>query len=67
MGKFSKGHFSIAIFVVQLEDFCKVFNVSDVLVLLGLAVDWEEFVDLQLLLVCEITKGLDCVGMVVIG
>jgi len=49
--EFSKGHLSIAVLVVQLEDFCKVLNVADVLVLLGLAENWEEFVNLQLLLV----------------
>ncbi len=40
-------HFSIPGFIVEFQDFCEIFNVSNVLVFFGGGENWEEVVDLN--------------------
>jgi len=51
MVEFSVRHFAVSGLVVEFQDFGEVFDVSDILVLLGLGENRKELVHLQLLLV----------------
>ena len=55
VAKFSNHHFSVSSLVVELQALQEVVDVSDILVLLDLAEDGEELIDLQFLLVCKIS------------